>query len=268
MLTTGILICCTGQFWSGSLCLFGFCLQVSSVSNFLPDTSGREGGGLLFRFACSVLLWGAKSTSDKYHWRVWGALAVFQPHWVCPSSWHVCFPCLHCSGSRLLYRERALSCVHFPGPRHSGSGFRVLHKGSDSVGPAFCAFPSGAAQGMRSLTSVLSPGAAWLLPSLSQPQFPSALVQCTLYLFWGADLWLRPSRQMSTIQNLRKSLVRNWKPVYSLVGDALSGAQFAPFPSPLPPASSGGWAGPQPASSSLEFLSPSLFWKWAGSAFG
>ena len=27
------------------------------------------------------------------------------PHWVCPCSPHVCFPCLHCLGSRLLYQE-------------------------------------------------------------------------------------------------------------------------------------------------------------------
>ena len=52
----------------------------------------------------------------------------------------------------------------------------------------------------------------------------------------------RPSRRMSTIQNLRKSLVRNWRPVCSVVGDAIFGAEFAPFPSPLPPAS--GRAGP------------------------
>ena len=44
---------------------------------------------------------------------------------------------------------------------------------------------------------------------------------------------------MSTIQNLRKSLVRNWRPVYSVIGDAFSGAEFALFPSPLPPASVG-----------------------------
>ena len=48
--------------------------------------------------------------------------------------------------------------------------------------------------------------------------------------------------RMLTIQNLRKSLVRNWRPVCSVVGDAIFGAKFAPFPSPLPPASSG--AGP------------------------
>ena len=43
---------------------------------------------------------------------------------------------------------------------------------------------------------------------------------------------------MSTIQNLRKSLVRNWRPVCSVVGDAVLGAEPAPFPSPLPLASS------------------------------
>ena len=115
-----------------------------------------------------------------------------------------------------------------------------------------------AAQGTRSLTSALSSGAVRLLPSLSQPQFPRVPVRSTLCLFWRADHWLRPSRRMSTIQNLRKSLVRNWKPVCSLVGDALSGAEFAPFRpgAHLPPSScpGGGWAGPQPASSSLSFV--------------
>ena len=44
---------------------------------------------------------------------------------------------------------------------------------------------------------------------------------------------------MSTIQNFRKSLDRNWRPVCSVGVDAFSGAEFAPSPSPLPPTSSG-----------------------------
>ena len=63
---------------------------------------------------------------------------------------------------------------------------------------------------------------------------------------------------MSTIQNLRKSLVRDWKPVCSFVGDAISGAEFVPFPSLLSPASGGGWARTQLASSSL-VLTQSVF---------
>ena len=42
------------------------------------------GGGLLFRFVCSFMLWGRRGTENKYHWHVWGVLAVFWPHWVCP----------------------------------------------------------------------------------------------------------------------------------------------------------------------------------------
>ena len=57
-----------------------------------------------------------------------------------------------------------------------------------------------------------------LSPLQAQPQFPPAPVGCALCLFWGAGLYLLPSRGMSTIQNLRKSLVRNWEPVCSLVG--------------------------------------------------
>ena len=35
----------------------------------------------------------------------------------------------------------ALGCLHLPGPSHSGSGTRVVLRGPDSVGPAFCALP-------------------------------------------------------------------------------------------------------------------------------
>ena len=35
----------------------------------------------------------------------------------------------------------ALGCMHFPGLSGSGSGTRVVLKGANSVGPAFCALP-------------------------------------------------------------------------------------------------------------------------------
>ena len=103
--------------------------------------------------------------------------------------------------------------------------------------------------------SALSPVQCTLSPPGSQLQFPGTPVGCALCPLWKADFWLQPSPRMLTIQSLRKSLVRSWKPVCSLVGGAFSGAEFAPFPSPcpLPPASGGGWVGPQPASSSLVF---------------
>ena len=35
----------------------------------------------------------------------------------------------------------ALGCLHLPGISRSGSGTRVVLRGADSVGPAFCALP-------------------------------------------------------------------------------------------------------------------------------
>ena len=74
---------------------------------------------------------------------------------------------------------------------------------------------------------------------------------------------------MSTIQNVRESLDRNWRPVCSVGGDAGSGADFAPFPSPclLPPTSCGDEPVSPQASSSLEFLSPFVL-RMACSVFG
>ena len=132
----------------------------------------------------------------------------------------------------------------------------------------FC-LPRPSSSGSQELDGHTPPGVqSASSPPRSQPQFPRAPVWCTLCPFWEADFWLRPSQQMSTIQSLRKSLVRNWKPVCSLVGDAVSGAVFAPLPSSLPPVSSGGWAGPPLASSSLELLSPSFVLRRGDSMFG
>ena len=80
-------------------------MLVSSLFNFCPDKRGGGEGGHFFRLSCSVVLWGWGNTANKYHWHVWGVLAVFQPHGVCPHSWPVCFPGLHCSDSRLLCQE-------------------------------------------------------------------------------------------------------------------------------------------------------------------
>ena len=90
------------------------------------------------------MLWGGRNTVNKYHWRVWGVLAVSGPHWICPAHGVCAFPvyiaqALGCSAGNCL--RWALGCMHFPGLSCSGSASRVLHKGTDLVGPAFCAFP-------------------------------------------------------------------------------------------------------------------------------
>ena len=81
------------------------------------------------------------NTANKYHWCEWGVLDV--------SGFSTLMGCV-LSRSTLLRLQvalhgnclkRALGCVYFPGLSHSGSDSRVLHKGTDSAGPAFCALP-------------------------------------------------------------------------------------------------------------------------------
>ena len=88
-----VLICCTCHFQSSSLFFVYFsflCLQVSSVSNFHPDTRGRW--WTFFRLTCSVVLWGGRNTANKYHWHVWGVLAVSGPHFFAATHSVCAFP--------------------------------------------------------------------------------------------------------------------------------------------------------------------------------
>ena len=91
---------------------------------------------------------------------------------------------------RLLSRERALSCMHFPGLSRSDSGFRVLHKSADSVGPAFCAFPNQSISGSQELDKHTLPWCRTPYPLRGPSLSFRALVGSTLYPFWEADFLL------------------------------------------------------------------------------
>ena len=128
----------------------------------------------------------------------------------------------------------ALGCVHFPGLNCSGSGSRVLHKGTDSVCSASCALPKS--------EQLRRPGAWWahsprwavhLITSLvPAPQFPGCSARapsqvCCVSLLgsWSLTATLlvdvnRPGSQ--------ENLVSNQEPTHSLVEDAISGAEIAP----------------------------------------
>ena len=140
-----VLICCTYHFQSSSLFFvyFGFlCLHVSPVSHFCPDTRGRKLSLIKSHlFSCVV---GRQEHCKQYHWHLLGVLRVYGPHWVCPSSWHMCFIGLHCSGSRLLCRGTVKSGSGFHElPRYKLLRFRFSYtpQNTDSVGPAFWARP-------------------------------------------------------------------------------------------------------------------------------
>ena len=166
----------------------------------------------------------------------------------------------HCSGCRLLRQElsEAGPGLHAP-PRSKPLRFR--HSGSPQgrrIGWACVLCPSQvpAAQVIRCLASTVA--ATYQLPHPCRSVFrvynrrASSGVTC---LFWGADLWLRPSWQMSTIRNPKKSWLAT-KSAFSLVEDASLGPRLPPSGSGRPPlpVSSRAWAGPQPASSAQSFV--------------
>ena len=59
-----VLMYCTCHFQDGSLCFSFFCLLVSSVSDFHPDTRGAV-LNTFFRLTCSVALWGGRDAANK-----------------------------------------------------------------------------------------------------------------------------------------------------------------------------------------------------------
>ena len=183
-----------------------FCLLFSSVSNFHPDIR-RAVLVTFFRLTGSVKLWGGRNSTNQYHWRV---LTVIQPHWVCPRSRHVAFPVYPVQAlSRLLCWELSdagpgLSALPRSKPlrfRFSGTPQR-RRLGWTCV---LCPSQVQAAQVTRCLASTsppvegcnLTPPQSQLLGFLGIQW--ARLLRCAVCLFWEADLWLWPSRRMSTV---------------------------------------------------------------------
>ena len=139
-----VLICCTCHFQSGSIFFvyFGFLhLQFSSVSNFHPDTRGQRWSLIQAHlFSCAV--------GREEHYKeislvcvgsarsVWTTLGL-PPLMVCV----LCRSTLLRLQVALQGNFHALDCMNFPGLSGSVSGSRVLHKGTNLIGPAFCVLP-------------------------------------------------------------------------------------------------------------------------------
>ena len=125
------------SFQGGSLFYSFFCLLVSSVSGFRPDTKGTVVGTFLFfRLTCSVALWGGRDAANKNTGVCLQCLShtgSAPAHGACSLTAHTA-QALGCSTRN--HPWPALGCLHLPGPSHSGSGTRVVLRGADSVGPA------------------------------------------------------------------------------------------------------------------------------------
>ena len=188
----------------------------------------------MFRLTNSVVSWGERDTANKYHWCVWGVLTVCVSRCVFPSSqWHVL------SRSTLPRLQDALqgNCpkwalhfMQFPGLSCSGLG----SWGTDSVGHRFLPFPCLSSLGNQVLGERIVPGGLVIL--ITSPVQAAWFPRCTarapsqVYccLLWGADLRLRPSWQMSTIQDPRKTWLATGSLLTVWWKMTVSGAEIAP----------------------------------------
>ena len=134
-----VLICCTCHFQSGSLCL-GSSVCWSLQCLISVQTQGGNGGHF-FRLTCSLLLWGGGTlqTNITGVCSQWFSHTGFDPtHGVCAVPVYTTQALGCCVGNCLML---ALGCMYSPGLNRSDSGSQGLHKGSDLVGPVFCARP-------------------------------------------------------------------------------------------------------------------------------
>ena len=119
-----------------------------SLQCLISALTRAGGGGLLFRFAWSVVLWGRGALQTR-------VTGLCGEHLQC-SGYNGFAPAHGCvlSPSTLLRLQAALQGagpeLHaLSGLSCSDSSFRVLHKDTDSVGPAFCAFPGQSSSGSQ-----------------------------------------------------------------------------------------------------------------------
>ena len=142
------------SFQGGSLCYSFFCLLVSSVFGFHPDTKGTVEDTFLFvfffRLTCSVALRGGREGCCKQITLACARsasapLGLPPVHGACSLPAHTA-QALGCSSRN--HPWPALGCLHFPGPSHSGSGTWIVLRGADSrLGLRFVPFPEPSSSG-------------------------------------------------------------------------------------------------------------------------
>ena len=133
-----VLIYCTCLFQGSSLCLASVCWSLQCLISALTQGGG---GGHFFRLTCSVRCGegGMLQTNNT------GMCSQCVSH-TGPAPTHSAYAlpahtaqALGCSTGN--HPRPALGCMHLPGLSCSGSGTRVVLRGADSVGSAFCALP-------------------------------------------------------------------------------------------------------------------------------
>ena len=207
------------------------------------------------------MLWGGRITANKYHWHVWGVLAVSRCTGFAPAHVTFTFP---------VYSSQALGCC-VRELSEAGHGLCALprSKGSGSGPSSSCDQVLGEHSlprwGVHLITSRVPaarfPG--WQRVCLSQVCCVSLLGSWSLAATVPVDV-SRPESQ--------EALVSNREPGCSLVKDAIPGSKIAPFLAlAAPQAAFLSPAGDGPVRSLLAllwYLLSTLFCEQPGSALG
>ena len=129
----------TCHFQCGSLCS-SFCLLVSSMSDFHPDTRGAVVDTFLGSLVQSCCGEGGTLQTNNTGMcsQCLSHTGPAPTHGACTFPAHTAQALVCFTGNCL---RLAMGCMHLPGLSRSGSGTPVVPKGTDSVGPAFCALP-------------------------------------------------------------------------------------------------------------------------------
>ena len=130
--------------------------------------------------------------------------------------------------------KRTLSFMHFPGLSCSGSGSRVLHKGTDLVGHVFCALPRSEKLRQPGTLGVHCPRWSVHLHHLPGPgrlvswvHHKSAISGMPCVSSGELISGCNPSGRCQC-PGSQEDLVNNWEPAHNLVEDAISRAEIAP----------------------------------------
>ena len=194
------------------------------------------GGGHLFRLSCSVV--GREEDCKQMSLACVGSARSVSVTLGLPRSRRLCFPSLHCSGSRLLCRE--LSEVGprlYVLPRSEPLRFRFLatpQRRRLSWACVLCPSQVRAAQVTRCLVSAVTP--SWRVHLIASP-IPAAWFSgwtmgvpsqvCRVSLLGSSSLVATLLVDVNRPES--QEVLVTMKPACSLVEDAISGAMIAPF---------------------------------------
>ena len=161
----------------------------------------------------------------------WATLGWPQPKAACTSQVHTA-QAPGCTAGKLSNTGPGLHAL--PRSKPSRLSLLVLHKGTDLVGPEFCALPG--FEQLRWLGAWWAHSPSWVVCLITSlvpgPQFPGCTVKAPSQMCYVSPLesWSLTVTLLVDVNHPGswEGFVSNWEPAYSLVEDGVSWAEIVP----------------------------------------